>query len=320
VKALALLTQLADVAVVISDLRMPSMNGTAFLAHARHLVPDAVRILLTGAADMESAIAAVNDGEIYRFLTKPCPSAQMLAAVQSAVDQHRIVRAERELLEKTLQGSVAMLMDVLALAEPSAFGRATRIKRLCCGIAVQMGMRNLWPLEVAAMLSQVGLVTLSPEITVKLRSGQPLTPAESGAVQRAPLAVNRLLSHIPRLEPVRSILSRIEQPSGDKDRTRTSESVAGDEGAQILRVALAFDRMDAAGEPPAHAVEVLRGRPKDFEARAVDALSKVLGTTTRAAVHEIRTGALHPQRDLVRPSLGRRDARPEVARRRTGPV
>lgn len=74
-----------QVDVVISDERMPGMSGSDFLAIVRHRYPDTVRIILTGYASVESAIKAINEGEIYRFLTKPCRSQDLHAAVEDAL-------------------------------------------------------------------------------------------------------------------------------------------------------------------------------------------------------------------------------------------
>ena len=117
-------------AVVVSDLRMPGMDGVAFLSQVRALAPDTVRVLLTGQADLEAAIASVNEGHIFRFLMKPCAPTQLLAAVDAAAEQHRLLTAERELLEQTLHGSIKALTEALALANPTSFGRATRLKQL----------------------------------------------------------------------------------------------------------------------------------------------------------------------------------------------
>ena len=127
---LALLQSDRDFAVITSDLRMPGLDGVAFLAAACRLAPDATRLLLTGNADVRSAIAAINDGHIFRFLTKPCPPEVLIAAVDQAIAQYRLVTAERVLLQETLHGSVKALVDVLALASPVAFGRAARCQRL----------------------------------------------------------------------------------------------------------------------------------------------------------------------------------------------
>jgi DNA-binding NtrC family response regulator len=114
--------------VVISDQRMPRMDGVTFPANIRGLAPATVRVLLTGQADMESAIAAVNEGNIFRFLTKPCSTTVMLKTLSACIEQHRLILAEKVLLEQTLRGSIKALIDILSLANPIAFGRATRVR------------------------------------------------------------------------------------------------------------------------------------------------------------------------------------------------
>jgi FixJ family two-component response regulator len=84
-------------AVLISDMRMPGMNGAEFLARARQRVPATVRILLTGHADLSTAIDAVNRGQILHFLTKPCPRDVLVAAINSGLDQYRTTAEEKEL-------------------------------------------------------------------------------------------------------------------------------------------------------------------------------------------------------------------------------
>jgi response regulator RpfG family c-di-GMP phosphodiesterase len=139
------------VAVIMSDMRMPGMDGATFLARARQVAPDAVRMLLTGQADVDAAAAAINEGQIFRFLTKPCPPPMLLAAFASAVEQHELITAERVLLEQTLHGSIKTLTDVLALVSPTSFGRATRIKQLVSDLAERLAIRERWQVEVAAM-------------------------------------------------------------------------------------------------------------------------------------------------------------------------
>jgi DNA-binding NtrC family response regulator len=67
-------------AVVVSDMRMPEMNGAQFLSQVRQYAPDTVRIILSGQADMQQTIAAVNEGNIFRFISKPCDTRSLLAA------------------------------------------------------------------------------------------------------------------------------------------------------------------------------------------------------------------------------------------------
>src|SRR5208283_567097 len=91
-------------AVVVSDLRMPVMDGIQFLSRVKAASPDSIRVMLSGQADLNAAIAAVNEGNIFRFLTKPCPPATLGRVLEAALEQYRLITAERELLQNTLMG------------------------------------------------------------------------------------------------------------------------------------------------------------------------------------------------------------------------
>src|SRR5260370_10063663 len=91
--ALDVLRQTEPVAVIVSDLRMPEMDGITLLEQARNVSPDTVRILFTGTPDLDHAIAAINKGSIFRFMTKPCAAAAMAITLNTAIDQHRRITA-----------------------------------------------------------------------------------------------------------------------------------------------------------------------------------------------------------------------------------
>lgn len=104
--------------VVVSDMRMPEMDGAQFLSEVRTRWPMTERILLTGQADVESTAAAVNQGGIVRMLTKPCPKEVLVDAVLSAAETARLRRVEHELLEGTLRGALGILGQILGLVSP----------------------------------------------------------------------------------------------------------------------------------------------------------------------------------------------------------
>jgi len=85
--------------MVMSDHKMPGMNGIEFLNHVRIQYPDTVRLLLTGFADLDMAIAAINDGGIYRFLTKPWDNNELRICVKLGFDRLLLERENRELLK-----------------------------------------------------------------------------------------------------------------------------------------------------------------------------------------------------------------------------
>lgn len=87
-------------AVVVSDMQMPGVSGVEFLARASEMVPDTVRILLTGHADVNAAIDAVNRGSVFRFLTKPCEKPVLLEAIRKAVALYHATVDEKKKLKK----------------------------------------------------------------------------------------------------------------------------------------------------------------------------------------------------------------------------
>src|SRR5689334_15278671 len=93
------------VSVIVSDMMMPGMNGAEFLGRARKVAPDTVQMILSGQADLASTVAAVNNGNLFRFLTKPCQPDELCRALDDALRQHELITAEQTLLERTLQGA-----------------------------------------------------------------------------------------------------------------------------------------------------------------------------------------------------------------------
>lgn len=175
VAGLSAIAQRGPYAVVISDLRMPEMNGIQFLSAVRKQSPDSVRLILSGNADLQAAIASVNEGSIFRFLTKPCPVDTLRTAIDGALKQHQLLIAERELLEHTLNGTVVMMTEVLSVVSPLAFSRTSRIRRYVRHMATQLELPNLWEFDLASMLSQIGCIAVPSDILEKLYAGMALT-------------------------------------------------------------------------------------------------------------------------------------------------
>lgn len=114
--ALDRLVQDEPFAVLISDYYMPGINGAELLRRARGLAPNVVRVLMTGHASLEAAISAVNEGNIFRFLTKPCPPATLVAAIEDSIEQARLLTADRQLVERKLDSMMGHLLRAERLA------------------------------------------------------------------------------------------------------------------------------------------------------------------------------------------------------------
>jgi CheY-like chemotaxis protein len=276
---LALLAKEQDIAVVMSDMRMPIMSGAAFLAQVAANAPDAVRILLTGQADMEDTIAAINEGRIFRFLRKPCDPDTMRPVLAAAVEQHRLVTAERELLEQTLRGAVQALCDTLALASPGVFGSATRVKHMAAAMAAKLQLAERWPLEVAAMVCQLGAITLPPGLYERRANRAGLTLPERAMLDRVPVVTEQLLAPIPRLEPVRDIV-RASHASVTTPRPKDPTIALA---SRILRAALDFEEHEAVSTAP-RALERMRAERALYGEDVVEALASLFERPETAAV------------------------------------
>ena len=281
-------------ALVISDMRMPGMNGAEFLAKVGAAHPNTTRILLTGHAEIDTAIAAVNHGQIFRFLVKPCPPPELLAAVEAGVELHRLVIAERVLLEQTLHGSIQVLSEVLALTNPLAFGRATRVRQIVTDLAERLGLSERWQIEVAAMLFQLGAVVLPSETSEKLYYGIALTPEEQEMASNVPVTTAKLLDHIPRLEGVREILAGYAKPYRPRDTPPADPLKAKfARAAQVLKIAVEFDALEAQRGGRVAALDALRGRAEQYLPEALEALQGLYGgAPRRSAVREMSLAGL----------------------------
>src|SRR5580692_1090730 len=282
--ALSALEATGPYAVVVSDMHMPEMNGAQLLARIKHLAPDTIRIILTGNADIQNAVSAVNEGSIFRFLTKPCDKETLGKALTAGLMQYRLVTAEKDLLENTLQGSIQVLTEVLSLVNPAAFGRALRVRQYIHQAATKMALASPWRFEVAAMMSQLGCVTLHPETIEAVYAGRPLPPDEQKRFDAHPGVARDLLSKIPRMEPIAWMIAHQNDSApigGDIAKVATADMRLG---ANMLRATLAFDELVTKGLTQSEAASRLSRKHADFDPRIFQALVELDAGKTKLEV------------------------------------
>jgi response regulator RpfG family c-di-GMP phosphodiesterase len=274
-------------AVVVSDRQMPGMDGIQFLSAARQQTPDTVRIMLTGNVDLEHAVRVVNEGNIFRFLIKPCPSDVLSHTVNDAVIQYRLVTAEKELLEKTLNGSVKLLTDILSLVDTKSFGRAQKLRALITELAAKIPSLDTWEIQVAAMLSSIGSVTLPPETLVRARTGQPLSEPEQQLVSALPETTARLLSNIPRLEGVAKI-ARYQQKHFDGGGFPAGSVRDGDIplGACLLKILNDMLELQARGKSRTQALDELFMRSGSYDPELLNSVRTALGISSEKTAEQ----------------------------------
>ena len=287
-------------AVVVSDQRMPGIDGIEFLSRVRELAPLTVRMMLTGDTDQRTAIDAVNQGHIFRFLSKPCPSKLLIEALEQGVRQYQLVTAEKEILEQTLSGSVKVLTDVLSLVSPVAFGRASRVQRLATELARLLKVENLWEVEVAATLSQVGCVSLPGDVLQDVYQNRKLKPEAQAMFDKHPATGAALLDNIPRLENVARMVALQEKRF---DGVGPPEDVDGGDalpiGARILKLTLDVDTLVTSGMEATKALEQIRQRKGWYDPAVVEVLYQAIGSVSKGVARAITLAELVPGMVLV---------------------
>lgn len=273
--------------VIVSDMRMPVMNGAAFLSRARSLVPHTTRILLTGQTDIDAAVAAINQGSVFRFLTKPCAPDVLVSAIEAGAEQHRLMTAERELLEQTLTGSIRLLSEVLTLVAPAIFERTQRIKSYVVHMTARLELTEPWRFELAAALSMLGCVGL-PEATLeRILAGRPLSPDEKRAFDDHPQSAHRMLTHIPRFGEVAEMI-RLQQEASLSEEV--AESVRT--GATLLRLAREVDQLVESGINLGAAIAGLSARLPETDRALLDTLKTYRSAETTMVVRSVRVGQM----------------------------
>lgn len=288
-QALEIVSEKGPIAVVVSDYKMPGMDGITLLENIQTISPDTIRMLLTGYADLNSAIRAINDGNIFRFLTKPCETDNLVKALTAAIKQYRLEKSEKELLGQTLTGSISILTDILGLLNPEAVGRSSRIRQTALKVAQEMGMEQTWSIETAASLSQLGLILLSPEALEELYRSKELEGEDKQLYDMHPSIASDLLKKMPRMDRISEIIL-LQHKQFDGSGPPFNRVVSGDDlpiEARILKAVLDLDLAEVQGRDTLTALKRMRESKGWYDPLVLESLTKVTIKTEEQPVVEV---------------------------------
>jgi len=270
--------------IVVSDMRMPGMNGAEFLATVRTIFPGLVRVMLTGCDDMEVAVRAVNEGCIFKFLSKPVSSEVLLACLRTCLAYYLDERAQKQEMVATVRA-----LEQLDIATLTAFARAIdansawtaghseRVTALALRIAHTMGLpgKDLQIVHRGALLHDIGKIGTPPAILDK--PGR-LETRENEIMQNHVKVGIRILEPI---ESFRDLLGVVAQHHEHFDGSGYPARLAGEQislHARIVAVADAYDALISdrpyrKGVPEHEAIEILkRNSGTQFDPKVVEAL------------------------------------------------
>jgi CheY-like chemotaxis protein len=266
-------------AVVVTDMRMPQMNGIEFITAARGKSKETVYMMLTGNGDQQTAVDAINHGNIFRFLNKPCPQEKLDAALRAALRQYELVTAERVLLRETLAGSIKLLVDALELTHPALAALQSMVKQTYNEICQAIGLPRDWQMTVVGSLCLIGLVTV-PGI-------KPDEAVPEEALAAAASLGSRLIGNLPRLGSVAAmILHQREAGMLPDEISPQSPKSIEEAGAQALRFCVDLAQEQQRVGSRAVALRNLDAS-KRYDPRLIAAISASMDEVERAAVTAI---------------------------------
>ncbi len=272
--ALQVFKEESPIAVIVSDMRMPGMDGIQLLSQVKDAYPETIRLMLTGNADQETAMEAANKGQIFRFLTKPCPAAALITSLALAVRQHRLVTGEKELLDKTLKGCVKVLSEILTLTDPVTFSSSRRVKTVVVALAELLGVKAVWKYEVASLISQIGCISLPSTILRNRQVGRKLDDDENTMFTNHPRIGASLLENIPRIQDVVEMIANQLVSYDDLTANETlDENVKL--GAQLLKIANDYDLLLFQGSNPDEAIRKMKKSQGRYDPRILSLLPKI---------------------------------------------
>lgn len=254
--------------VVVSDMRMPGMDGAQFLAMVRTISPDSIRVMLTGQSDMETAVRAVNEGQIFRFLTKPVTRKKLLATLRDCVAQYHAARLEKDQLKITIEaleqldlGTLTALARAIDAKSAWTAGHSERVTNLALEMGHAMGLpaNSLGIIHRGGLLHDIGKIGTPPDVLDKPGRLEP----EEMQIMRDHVKIGvRILEPIPCF---REALPMVAQHHEWFDGSGYPAGLAGENislHARILAVAdcydaIVSDRPYRKGLPKRQALEIL---------------------------------------------------------------
>jgi CheY-like chemotaxis protein len=279
--------------VVVSDMRMPGMDGVQFIDKARQVAKHTVYMMLTGNQDVQTAIRAVNEGQVFRFLTKPCRPEEIAAAIAQAQHQYDLEASERELLNKTFVGALGVFADVVETLQPRLVGRSGKTEQIFDDLRGRCQLPARWEYKVAAKVMLLGFAMQTQQ-----QSGVNVSPTQANMqLNRACTTAARIVQRIPRLDPVAEIIRCVPTTDGALVYAKTDDpSDVILNGAALLRVAHMIEAMVDSGVECPIAMEAIR--------KTLPCLNDKLATAARDAYpNDIEVEGVPVDIDNLQPGL-----------------
>jgi response regulator RpfG family c-di-GMP phosphodiesterase len=288
-------------AVIITDMKMPVMNGIELLKIIKLKSPNTVRMMLTGNSDQKTAIDALNIGDIFRFINKPCDHHDLCTLIEAGIGQYNLIIAEKILLNKTLKGTVNVLAEVLTIVNPQIFAHTIQIKKYMIALAKTLNMPVSWSFEPMIQLSQLGCVML-PDSGLS-ENMESFSLVQRRMKERHPCLAADLIRKIPRMNKIANAI--LYQEKCFNGEGVPFDDIKGEEipyGARMLKVVIDFLRFKNDGSTINQASMKLSQQSQFYDPNILTAFKESIGSNSEPAQQLVNmaelTGDMTLQEDI----------------------
>lgn len=291
-----------EYAVIVCDLHMPKIDGLRLMMKVRELSPHTVRILLTGSLDHTNALDAINDGTVFRYLTKPCRIEVLSRCIDEALALYRQTLWAEQVRSKTLVGLVRLMSELFAVHEPQLCGSVPRVHAIVSQIARRLDLKDVWEFELAALLSQLGLWGLPPALRTCLAQGLELKAAHEDMFSQHPQRAATYLEGLEHLGDTPKMISHSTRPLTEIGSGYLQDAPRWVVGAQLIKLASDFERERNIHGNAQTALQILAHKASDYFSDMLQCLTEIVSeecaSKTALAFDKLKAGMILAE-DLV---------------------
>ncbi len=264
--------------LILLDIMMPEMDGYEVCRKLKsnERFAQIPIIFLTALTEIENKTKGFQMGAVD-YITKPFEIAEVNARVKTHLKLRLAELELRELVVKTLGGAIEVLTDILSVANPTAFSRTTRLKNNVSELMTALNLKAFWQIRMAAMLSQIGSVAVSPATIEKIFRGEEVSQEARESYNRHPQLGYNLIRKIPRLTEVAEIIARQQdlEKGTDFQGDDQAQRLIG-VGSKILKLALDYEKLTYSGKAPMAAMAALKNNEKEYGPKLLEAFSRIV--------------------------------------------
>ncbi len=269
---------------ILSDHKMPDMDGVEFLKRSENMYPDTIRLLVTAYSDVDILMNAINYAKIYRYIKKPYSPEELLHTVQLALEYYQLKEDNKKLifdLKDLFSGTINAIMDALDSKDSYTLGRSRRVAFYTTKMIEVMDISKTERavIELAALLHDIGMIGVQEEILHKVEK---LTDAERAEIKKHVFYSVKILEDIKQLERVTEIIKYHHEYYNGEGYPYGKKGEDIPLGARIIAIADAYDALVSfrpyrEGLSPEDALDRIRQkRGTQFDPKILDIFESVV--------------------------------------------